>query len=136
LVKGSDPDEMFMHDWWISLVASAFGLIDVLRVPTVLYRQHEANTFGAGRFDLKHVTKRIAQLARGGRLNRHLRRSFRQASSFSIRYAGALQSDEKLAVRQIAELHGLPPLTLRWRLLRHRLLRQGFIQNLVSLIAV
>jgi glycosyltransferase involved in cell wall biosynthesis len=42
------PDEARMHDWWVALAASVFGAVGVVRTPTVLYRQHDANVFGAG----------------------------------------------------------------------------------------
>jgi glycosyltransferase involved in cell wall biosynthesis len=41
------PDEAIMHDWWLSLVASAFGQRHYMAEPLVLYRQHSANTVGA-----------------------------------------------------------------------------------------
>lgn len=36
-----------MHDWWLAQCAAAFGEVHYLDSPTVLYRQHEANTVGA-----------------------------------------------------------------------------------------
>lgn len=36
-----------MHDWWFALVAAAFGYIDFVSGPTVLYRQHGNNEVGA-----------------------------------------------------------------------------------------
>jgi hypothetical protein len=41
------PDEAIMHDWWLSLVASAFGQRHYMAEPLVLYRQHSANAVGA-----------------------------------------------------------------------------------------
>jgi glycosyltransferase involved in cell wall biosynthesis len=43
------PDEAFMHDRWIGLLASSMGKSSGVRVPTVLYRQHEHNVLGTGR---------------------------------------------------------------------------------------
>ncbi len=42
------PDEVRMHDWWTALAANVFGAAGIVRAPTVLYRQHDANVFGAG----------------------------------------------------------------------------------------
>ena len=36
-----------MHDWWLALVAAAFGTLIFLDTPLVHYRQHDANTIGA-----------------------------------------------------------------------------------------
>ena len=39
--------EAIMHDWWLSLVASAFGKLVFIDAPLVSYRQHDANAIGA-----------------------------------------------------------------------------------------
>ncbi|MES3007322.1 MAG: glycosyltransferase family 2 protein [Pseudomonadota bacterium] len=41
------PTEAVMHDWWLALVASAFGHIDYIDEALVEYRQHGRNTIGA-----------------------------------------------------------------------------------------
>ena len=38
------------HDWWAALVASAFGKIEFINEPTVLYRQHQENVVGQKNF--------------------------------------------------------------------------------------
>jgi glycosyltransferase involved in cell wall biosynthesis len=43
------PDEAFMHDRWIGLLASFMGKSSGVGIPTVLYRQHEHNVLGTGR---------------------------------------------------------------------------------------
>ena len=39
-----------MHDWWLALVAAAFGRVVFLDKPLVHYRQHGSNTIGANEF--------------------------------------------------------------------------------------
>lgn len=41
------PDEVLMHDSWISLVVAKYGKIGFLNSPTIYYRQHESNEVGA-----------------------------------------------------------------------------------------
>lgn len=41
------PPGAVMHDWWLGLVAAAFGEIAFLPEPLVEYRQHENNALGA-----------------------------------------------------------------------------------------
>lgn len=46
---GKISKECRMHDWWVSLVASAFGKIIFVDETLNLYRQHENNTIGANK---------------------------------------------------------------------------------------
>jgi hypothetical protein len=41
------PPEALMHDWWLALVASARGRVEVVSPPGVLYRQHGYNVVGS-----------------------------------------------------------------------------------------
>jgi len=42
------PEEALLHDRWIALLASTLGQSSIVRVPTVLYRQHGRNAVGLG----------------------------------------------------------------------------------------
>lgn len=39
-------DYIYMHDWWLALVASEFGKLIYLNKKTMLYRQHNSNVVG------------------------------------------------------------------------------------------
>lgn len=41
------PQNCAMHDWWLALIASAFGAVDYISEPLMLYRQHGNNEVGA-----------------------------------------------------------------------------------------
>lgn len=45
-VCGSIPSGAVMHDWWLAIVACAFGKLEFLDESTIYYRQHGANTVG------------------------------------------------------------------------------------------
>lgn len=47
VISSPVPADSIMHDWWISLVASAFGRRRYVKQPLVNYRQHDSNTIGA-----------------------------------------------------------------------------------------
>ncbi|MBR6274880.1 MAG: glycosyltransferase family 2 protein [Lachnospiraceae bacterium] len=40
------PDEAIMHDWWLALIASAYGRVFYLGEAGIRYRQHPSNTEG------------------------------------------------------------------------------------------
>ena len=41
------PEDVVMHDWWLGLVATAFGKVGYLDDSLMLYRQHDKNSIGA-----------------------------------------------------------------------------------------
>ncbi|MGH9818943.1 MAG: glycosyltransferase family 2 protein, partial [Pyrinomonadaceae bacterium] len=52
-------DEMF-HDHWIAVNVARSGMVDFLREPTVLYRQHSDNTEGAKNFGYRYASQRLS----------------------------------------------------------------------------
>ena len=94
------PENAIMHDWWLALVATAFGRLIYLDIPLVHYRQHGNNTIGA-----KEYTKvSAASIALWRRLlvrkpNEHLLEVSVQAAAFRRRYAGELTSRQGLSLR-------------------------------------
>ena len=46
-VRAENVPQMMMHDWWLALLASAFGKIAFLPEATMDYRQHGKNQVGA-----------------------------------------------------------------------------------------
>lgn len=43
-------ENVIMHDWWISLIAAAFGSVGFINLQTVQYRQHGNNSIGAVKY--------------------------------------------------------------------------------------
>jgi glycosyltransferase involved in cell wall biosynthesis len=41
-------EEAYIHDWWMSWLASSMGKSGIVETPTVLYRQHDRNVIGTG----------------------------------------------------------------------------------------
>lgn len=89
------PPEAIMHDWWLSLVASAWGVRDYIDQPLIDYRQHTSNAVGAKehiRQPLKH--SRIKRLFD----NRHaeiFQLNARQANAFLNRYRSRLNAQRR-----------------------------------------
>jgi glycosyltransferase involved in cell wall biosynthesis len=64
LLADNPPRRVLMHDTWIYLVLAAFGDIHFDPEPTILYRQHAANTIGVGPAGLRHWVWRIRRFFR------------------------------------------------------------------------
>lgn len=41
------PDQAYMHDWWLAIVAKRFGHLELIDAPLIDYRQHGGNSIGA-----------------------------------------------------------------------------------------
>ena len=75
-----------MHDWWVALVAAAFGRIEYVPHATILCRQHGRNAIGAKPWDFRYVAGKLSTLHRTRDLREAVARSARQAEAFRERY--------------------------------------------------
>lgn len=111
-----------MHDWWLALVASAFGKIGYVASPTVLYRQHGRNAVGAS--DVRSVRYTLGRLIDADGSTRRLEASYRQAEAFLDHFGSRLSASQLTVVRDYASL---PSLAKPARLAMLR--RHGFWKN-------
>lgn len=56
-------DKLLMHDWYLALLAAAFGHLVYIDQPTELYRQHENNVLGARTLDKRFKLLRLGPKA-------------------------------------------------------------------------
>lgn len=85
------PVNVFVHDWWIALVASAFGSIEYMEIQTLKYRQHNQNVAGAKQSSGKHFIKRLLKF---DEVKKGLEHSVFQANVFLEVYRNQL--DDRL----------------------------------------
>ena len=98
------PRDALMHDWWIAIVASAFGKIGFVDEALVKYRQHAVNTIGAKK---KPSQKRsqfnkvmeILFLLRSVEISTHLYSVAEQSKVFQQRYNNELTQRLRVVLR-------------------------------------
>lgn len=91
-LKGAKAPEMIMHDWWIALVAAAFGEAVFVPQATIDYRQHENNVVGArNASSWAYIRQRLEHKD----LKRALWMTSRQAKGFCRVYMEWLNEDQK-----------------------------------------
>jgi len=56
-----------MHDWWLYIVASAFGKVIYIDLPLTRYRQHDGNVVGKSSSVYSRFFKRIRRFLKGGK---------------------------------------------------------------------
>ena len=71
-----------MHDWWIALTASCFGIIEFMPRALSKYRQHGNNVLGAK--DAGSFGEMKARLGRGKEVEQNYRRMLNQGIAFAV----------------------------------------------------
>ena len=97
------PKEAVMHDWWIAIVASAFGKIGFVDEALVKYRQHAVNTVGAKPKPSNKITQfnkimKILSLLSNVERNAHLYSVAEQSRIFKQRYDNELTQRLRVAL--------------------------------------
>lgn len=94
------PDKAIMHDWWLAMVATAFGELIFLDTPLVHYRQHENNTIGAKEFArLSPVNRSFWRRVFTSEANEHLIEVAVQAADFRKRFGKQLSIGQNMGLR-------------------------------------
>jgi glycosyltransferase involved in cell wall biosynthesis len=114
------PPEAIMHDWWLSMVASALGSRHYLDLPLIDYRQHASNAIGAKARDEPVVFRSIIHRLFDDRHSEIFRLNAQQANAFLAVYRDRLSFKQRIILRMAKALAWpFPPLQrLMYRLLR------------------
>lgn len=91
----NEPDYMMMHDWYLMLIAVAFGKIEFLKERTVLYRQHGSNEIGVK--DVRRLKYKLNKLLNYKEIKTAISNTYLQASSFLTCFRDRL-TDEQIAL--------------------------------------
>lgn len=133
-IAGQVPDACFMHDWWIALCASCFGVISCVREPLSSYRQHGANVLGARRtLDMEDLRSR---LGRRKEVEDHYIRMFRQAAGFGRQFHGQMSAGDRRVLRAFLDLPGQGPLRRLENVVRYRFFKSLWIQTLAQCVTI
>ena len=84
------PKQALMHDWWLALVASAFGRVELLADVSVRYRQHSSNVLGAQGLGPEYWRSRLVHLLHDPLAGCHTSGAIQQARFFEHRYHKAV----------------------------------------------
>lgn len=136
----SIPDGAIMHDWWIALVASQFGRIGYLAEPTIKYRQHGHNSIGAKSFKVNPVRDFLGLIKslifRDRSYLSHLQVNVEQAKSFLSVFEDELDDKTKRLLNDFISLNEQSFWKRRLTLLKHKLLKQGWLRNIALFVRI
>jgi glycosyltransferase involved in cell wall biosynthesis len=128
------PRDMVMHDWWISLIAAAFGQIDHLDTAPILYRQHGANQIGVT--DMRTWRYRLNRLFHPQGLKADIAKTYPQAGEFRRVFAQRLTADQDRLLADYTAIPGRPKLARIASVVRLGVWKTGFARNVAYLMFV
>lgn len=109
------PREALMHDYWVALVAAAFGQIFFVNEPLVFYRQHGSNVLG-----IDHSSHGVQDF------RNRLHRNIVQAQAFINRFEDTAPE----CVRVLASFTSRGWFSRRFAVMRYGLYKYGLARNL------
>ena len=124
-----NPNNIFMHDWWAALLASAFGEVVFIDRATISYRQHGNNSMGATKFSFSKVLSQVAAKREIERL------AVVQAGELFHVFNKRLSPAERAQVIAFASIKDANPIKRIWLLSRAGAWRRGLLRNVASLFA-
>jgi glycosyltransferase involved in cell wall biosynthesis len=121
------PLEALMHDWWLGLVASAFGIVDYINCPTILYRQHGVNVVGAKEWNINLMIRSLMKLREKAE---SITNTITQARYFFQRYQDKLNERDYEIARAFSIIKNDSFINKRLKLIRYRLFKAGIVRNI------
>lgn len=128
------PGTCIMHDWWIALVAAAFGHIDTISESTMLYRQHDNNAIGAclkGRSLWQRLKEKKFLTFTP---TRHEIDKYNQALTFRQRYEKKLPTHQKALLDSYVKLRERKIIQKPYIMLKYGFFTNDPLKNAVRLV--
>ncbi|MBO4396487.1 MAG: glycosyltransferase family 2 protein [Eubacterium sp.] len=124
------PSDIRYHDWWMMLIAAAFGKIIYLDEMTLRYRQHGDNEVGGAGFAAQ-VKNRLGSVSRQ---RRAVRETYRQGRVFYLLYMETMPDRERKTAEAFAGMERSSWMTRRVTALRYGFLKSGIVRNIGLLL--
>lgn len=128
------PKSCCMHDWWIALVASCFGVISWGDEALYQYRQHEDNVLGAQKKGL--LTAIESRKGRGEEIARAYGQIFAQATAFGHRFWKEMTPEQKSILRAFLALPYQSPAGRVKNIMRHHFCKNSRVQTLAMCVTI
>lgn len=130
LAKNTNHKDIIMHDWWLGIIAAAFGNIAAIKQPTILYRQHEKNSVGAN-----NLLKNISQFKTGKKdIYKSLVFTYNQAKIFISAFGNKLTEQQKKQISDFSYTLPNPSIPKILNNIRHGFLKQSFLRIVANFI--
>ncbi len=122
----TQPANARYHDWWVALIAAAFGHISFLPSATLFYRQHGGNVVGSRNF-IDYIKDRISSLPKQREV---IYKTARQAEEFYWIYQDDMPAKQKIQVYSMADMLNHNWIKRRQLVLKFGFMKTGILRNL------
>ncbi len=128
------PSAAVMHDHWLTLVAAAMGKFGYLAEPTVSYRQHSDNFYGAANYSIPAFLRKLSF----GRekIRRRFQQNIDQAVEFGRRYAGSLGQKDREMLEDLKSFQTLGFWGRRKLIRKHGMWKSGVLRNIGTFLFI
>lgn len=126
------PEDVFMHDWWLGLVAIAFGKVAYIEEPLILYRQHDNNLIGSGKRDISNFIYTIYDDLKNIKrvIRKDILKTQMQANAFLDVFSKELHPQFYECIYSYIHIGEKNILLRRLLALRYGLFRSGIVRNI------
>ena len=127
------PKDAAYQDWWLALVATAFGELVLVPEPTIRYRRHgQSITKDPYAASLANAFRRVLKAPRTARqrLEFLIRQAGDQAAAFLDKYEARLNASDVAALRALAAIPEMNAIARRTAVIRHGLWFTWWAKNL------
>jgi len=134
IAKRSSIQDSIMHDWYLALIASAFGVVDFIDSPLILYRQHSTNQVGAKSFALKEIINRKNCKGKIDSIRSSILKTKNQAKLFEFDFSNEISEISKSNLREYIKSFDM---SFSYRLdlfLFKRIKKTGILRNIMFFI--
>ena len=122
-----DIENIVMHDWYFTLIASALGQVIFINKPTIYYRQHDNNIYGA---------KKSGIIGKLKKLKKDYKDLFMQTESFKNTYYNGLNDDNKNIIDVFCKIKNSTKLEKFRIIKKYKFYKQGFNRVLAEFVFI
>jgi len=128
------PNDMVMHDWWISLIAAAFGHMGHIDDCTILYRQHNENQIGVT--DMRTWRYKFMRFFNPDQVKADIAKTYPQARQFLDFFADRLDPAQIKLLQDYCSIPTKSKLGRIASVIRWGFWKTGFSRNVAYLLFI
>ena len=128
------PPAAVMHDHWLTLVAAAAGKFGFLAEPTVYYRQHTDNVYGAASYSFIAFLLKL-KMGRD-KIRRRFQQNIDQAVEFGRRYGKSLDKKDREMLDELKAFQSLGFWSRRKLLWKYGIRKSGILRNIGTFLFI